>query len=306
MKLPRSSNKFVSTHSRALPYRNSQFAIPRSVLLTGASTGIGRACVLHLDSLGFRVFATVRNQVDAQSLQAEASGRLVPLLLDVTAPDSIAAACEQVTGEVGDAGLYGLVNNAGIARAGPIEFVPMKDYRLTMEVNFFGLIATTQAFIPLLRQARGRIVNISSVSGLIAAPMVSPYGASKHALEALSDALRVELRPWGVHLSIVNPGNIRTPIWDKSLDAIEDSMQSWPDQVYRLYGPAMEAARRRATSRRGIAPITVARAIEHALTARRPKNRYLVGWDARFVTLFRLLPSRLRDWIIATQLPGYG
>lgn len=261
---------------------------------------------MHLDSLGHRVFATVRKQVDAQSLRAEASERLITLLLDVTDPDSIAAACEQVANEVGDAGLSGLVNNAGIARAGPIEFVPMEDYRTTMEVNFFGLIAVTHAFIPLLRAARGRIVNVSSVSGLIAAPFMSPYSASKHALEALSDALRVELRPWKMHVSIINPGNIRTPIWDKSLDAIEGSMQSWPEQVYRLYGPAMDAARHRATSRRGIPPLAVARAVEHALTARRPKNRYLVGWDARFVALFRLLPSRLRDWIIATQLPGYG
>lgn len=284
----------------------SKFAIPKFILLTGASTGIGRACVLHLDSLGFRVFATVRSQADAQSLRAEASERLIPLLLDVTKPESIATACEQVANEVGDAGLSGLVDNAGIARAGPIEFLPLNDYRLTLDVNFFGVIAVIQAFLPLLRAARGRIVNVSSVSGLVAAPFMSPYGASKHALEALSDALRVELRPWGMQVSIVNPGNIRTPIWDKSLDAIDGSMQSWPDRVYRLYGPAMEAARRRVTSRHGIAPITVARAVEHALTARRPKNRYLVGWDARFVALFRLLPSRLRDWIIATQLPDYG
>lgn len=293
-------------HRNASPYRISQFAIPKSVLLTGASTGIGRACVLHLDSQGFQVFATVRNQADARSLQGEASGRLIPLLLDVTDPESIAAACEQVQNDVGEAGLSGLVNNAGIARAGPIEFLPLSDYRLTLNVNFFGTIAVIQAFLPLLRTARGRIVNISSVSGLVASPFMSPYGSSKHALEALSDALRVELRPWGVYVSIVNPGHIRTPIWEKSLDAIESSMQSWPDQVYRLYGPAMDAARHRATSRGGTSAITVARAVEHALTARRPKNRYLVGWDARFVALFRLLPSRLRDWIIATQLPDSG
>lgn len=295
-----------SIRGKASSDRNSQSTIPVSVLITGASTGIGRASVLHLDSLGFRVFATVRNQADAQSLKGEASGRFMPLLLDVTNPESIAAACEQVADEVGDAGLAGLVNNAGIARAGPIEFLPVNDYRLTLDVNFFGVIAVIQAFLPLLRPAQGRIVNVSSVSGLVAAPFMSPYSASKHALEALSDALRVELRPWGMHVSIVNPGNIHTPIWDKSLDAIEDSMHSWPDRVYQLYGPAMQAARRRATSRRGIPPITVARAVEHALTARRPKNRYLVGWDARFVALFRLLPSRLRDWIIATQLPGYA
>lgn len=278
----------------------------RSVLITGSSTGIGRACALHLDRLGFQVFAAVRKEEDARLLQAEASGRLVPLLLDVTDAGAIAGAYAQLSAAVGETGLSGLVNNAGVARAGPVEFIPLDDYRFTMEVNLFGVIAITRTFIPLLRLARGRVVNMSSVSGLIAAPFVSPYNTSKFALEALTNALRSELRPWGIHVAIVNPGRIDTPIWDKSLAAIEDSMQGWPPAVEALYGSALEAARRSANSRRGIPAVEVARAVEHALTASRPKTRYLVGLDARLVALLRLLPARAIDWLIARRLPDYG
>ena len=169
-----------------------------------------------------------------------------------------------------------------------------------------GAIAVTQALIPLLRLARGRIVNMSSVSGIIATPFMTPYNTSKFALEAFSDALRVELRPWGMHVSVVEPGDIATPIWDKSINDIEESMQRWPQGVNELYGPALDAMRRRAQRRTGIPPIHVARAVEHALTAPRPKIRYRVGRDAKLVRLFALLPERLRDWIIASRLPQYG
>ncbi len=286
--------------------RNAQFANHKSFFITGSSTGIGRACALHLDALGFRVFATVRTSADTQSLQGAASPRLTPIYLDVTDPGSIANAYQQVAEAVKPGGLSGLVNNAGIARAGPVEFVPLDDYRLTMDVNLFGVIAVTQAFIPLLRPVKGRIVNVSSISGLFASPFMTPYNTSKHALEALSDALRVELRPWGMHVSVVNPGRIATPIWDKSIDAILDSKKGWPGQVDQLYGSALDAVRRIALSRRGISAAKVAQTVEHALTSPRPRTRYLVGWDARVVALFRLLPARLRDWFVASQLPNSG
>jgi NAD(P)-dependent dehydrogenase (short-subunit alcohol dehydrogenase family) len=275
------------------------------VLITGASTGIGRACALHLDHLGWHVFAAVRKPADARSLREQASDCLTPIFLDVTELDTISDAKEQVTDIVGSAGLSGLVNNAGIARAGPVEFLPLVDYRATLEVNLLGAIAVTQAFILLLRPAGGRIVNMSSVSGIVAAPYMTPYNTSKFALEAFSDALRVELRPWGMHVSVVEPGNIATPIWDKSINDIEESMQSWPQGVNELYGPALDAMRRRVQRRTGIPPFLVARAVEHALTAPWPKTRYRVGRDAKLVGLFALLPERLRDWIIASRLPQY-
>jgi NAD(P)-dependent dehydrogenase (short-subunit alcohol dehydrogenase family) len=276
------------------------------VLITGASTGIGRACALYLDHLGWHVFAAVRKSADAHALREQASNCLTPIYLDLTEPDKITDAKEQVADAVGSAGLSGLVNNAGIARAGPVEFLPLADYRATLEVNLLGAIAVTQALIPLLRLARGRIVNMSSVSGIIATPFMTPYNTSKFALEAFSDALRVELRPWGMHVSVVEPGDIATPIWDKSINDIEESMQRWPQGVNELYGPALDAMRRRAQRRTGIPPIHVARAVEHALIAPRPKIRYRVGRDAKLVRLFALLPERLRDWIIASRLPQYG
>jgi NAD(P)-dependent dehydrogenase (short-subunit alcohol dehydrogenase family) len=277
----------------------------KSVLITGASTGIGRACALHLDRLGWQVFASVRKESDAQDLRRESGECLTPVYLDVTDPDSIARTRGQIEGIVGEAGLDGLVNNAGVARAGPVEFVPLEDYQLTMQVNVFGVIAVTQAFIPALRTAQGRIANISSVSGLIASPFMSPYSASKFALEALSDSLRVELRPWRIQVAVIEPGNIHTPIWDKSLDAIYGSKEHWPDQVDQLYQPALDTFAEVAMSRRGIPAVRVAQAVEHALTASRPRLRYRVGRDAQLVGLLRLLPRRVIDWLISGRLPRY-
>src|SRR5512143_698704 len=165
---------------------------PRSVVITGASTGIGRACALHMDHLGWRVFSGVRKDSDAASLRAEGSERLMPISLDVTDANSIRNAVKVVSEAVGDQGLSGLVNNAGIPYGGPVEFIELDKLRQLFDVNFFGAIAVTQAFLPLLRAARGRIVNMSSDSGMIAVPFVSPYTTSKFALEALSDALRAE------------------------------------------------------------------------------------------------------------------
>ena len=186
-----------------------------SVVITGASTGIGEACALHLDQLGWRVFAGVRKDSDGEALQRKASPRLMPVRIDVTDAASIAGAREIVARELGDRGLDGLVNNAGVVVAGPLEFVPMDDLRRQLEINVIGQIAVTQAFLSFVRTARGRIVNIGSVSGKMATPFVGPYAASKFAMEALTDALRCELRPWGIQVSIVEPGSIATPIWEK-------------------------------------------------------------------------------------------
>ena len=189
---------------------------PKAVVITGASKGIGKACALHLDELGFRVFAGVRKQVDADALQAASSANLTPLFIDVVNSDSIAAAAESVTQQVGQDGLWGLVNNAGIAVAGPIEFLPVDEFRLQFEINFFGQIAVIQAFMPLIRQATGRIINMSSMSGHFGSPFLSPYSASKHSMEVMSDALRREMIPFGIKVSVIEPSNTSSNIWETS------------------------------------------------------------------------------------------
>ena len=279
-----------------------------AVVITGASTGIGEACALHLAGLGFRVFAGVRKEADAAALRGKAMGRIAPLSLDVTDPAALGRAAAEVAGAVGDGGLAGLVNNAGIAVAAPLEFLPLDEFRRQLEVNVTGQLAATQAFLPLLRRGRGRIVNMSSIAGRIAGPMIGPYHASKFALEALSDALRLELRPWGLHVAVIEPGTIATPIWAKSGAAAEALLAALPARAHELYGPQIAAMRARAARAEGsgIPPRRVAEAVAHALTARRPKTRYLVGTDARIGALVARLPDRLRDRLLLRRLAEAG
>jgi NAD(P)-dependent dehydrogenase (short-subunit alcohol dehydrogenase family) len=273
----------------------------KAMVITGASTGIGAACALHLDQLGFRVFAGVRKPVDGETLRQQASDRLTPILIDVTDAASIAAAVDTVALAVGEAGLAGLVNNAGIALVGPLEFLPIAELRRQLEVNVIGQIAVIQAFLPLLRQGRGRIVNMGSISGRVAMPFIGPYAASKFALEALTDSLRVELRPWGIEVSIVEPGPIATPIWEKSLALADALVRDLPQRGHDLYGSAIATAREAEINygKTGIPPDKVAQTVAHALTARRPKTRYLVGRGLWLAVLFtKFIPDRLRDWLI--------
>jgi NAD(P)-dependent dehydrogenase (short-subunit alcohol dehydrogenase family) len=270
----------------------------RSVLVTGASTGIGREAALRLERGGWRVFAGVRRAQDGEALRRDASERLEPVILDVTDPATIAAAAKQVEGVVGAYGLDGLVNNAGVVAGGPLEFVELDELRRGLEVNTLGPVAVTQALLPLLRRARGRIVNVGSLSGYFASPFVGPYCASKFALEALSDALRRELRPWGIAVSLVEPGNVATPIWGKGREQIDDASARLPEEARALYGESVEKMREyvQQGEKRAIPADRVARAIERALTARRPRTRYRVGPDAHAVWwLTRLLPDRALD-----------
>ncbi|MBN1219165.1 MAG: SDR family NAD(P)-dependent oxidoreductase [Anaerolineae bacterium] len=276
----------------------------KAVIVTGASTGIGNACALHLDKLGYQVFACVRKQVDAQTLQSQASERMVQLYLDVTKPETITSAAGLVEVAVGEAGLAGLVNNAGIAVGGPLEFLPITELRRQLEINVIGQIAVTQAFLPLLRLGRGRIVNMGSISGRVATPFLGPYAASKFALGALNDALRVELRPWGIEVCLIEPGAVDTPIWDKSLSAAEEATQTWPPEVFDLYGQAMAAVRQGVVrTSRSAAPVDeVIKAVMHALTANHPKTRYLVGRGVGVAALLaKILPDRIRDRLITQQ-----
>src|SRR5512135_480609 len=217
----------------------TKFKTDGSVVITGASTGIGRACALHMDALGWRVFAGIRKDSDAASLRSDASARLVPVYLDVTDARSITAAVDAVSNLVGASGLSGLVNNAGIPYGGPVEYLALDRVRHLYEVNFFGVIAVTQAFLPLVRRARGRIVNMSSVGGMVSAPFVSPYASSKFALEALSDSLRMELHPWHIEVSSIQPGAIDTPIWNKAGNVLQGLVQDVPSQGLKLYGDAI-------------------------------------------------------------------
>jgi NAD(P)-dependent dehydrogenase (short-subunit alcohol dehydrogenase family) len=273
-----------------------------AVVVTGTSTGIGEACALHLDRLGFRVFAGVRNTADGQGLKAKASGRLIPIQLDITDAATIASALDRVATALDQGGLAGLVNNAGIAVAGPLEFLPIGEIRKQLEVNVLGQIAVTQAFLSLLRKGRGRVVNIGSISGRSALPFLGPYAASKFAMEALTDSLRLELRPWNIRVSIVEPGTIATPIWRKSLAAADEIARDLPERARQLYGPAIASMRRISAARTPIPAQAVAEAVEHALTAKRPRTRYVVGRDARLRKMLELLPDRTRDWLISRRL----
>jgi NAD(P)-dependent dehydrogenase (short-subunit alcohol dehydrogenase family) len=280
----------------------------KSVVITGASTGIGAACALHLDRLGWRVFAGVRKQADADALKAEASPQLTPIALDVADTVSISTAASAVAGAVGQAGLAGLVNNAGIVVPGPIELLPLPDLRRQLEINVVGQVAATQAFLPLIRVGRGRIVNMGSIAGRMATPFTGAYGASKFALEALTDALRLELLPWGISVSIIEPGAVATPIWEKSAKTAEAMLGAVPRESFALYADAMQAVREAAAqaAKNAIDPSEVARAVEQALTATKPRTRYVVGRDAKIRAAMALIvPDRVRDGLVtkAMHLP---
>ena len=277
----------------------------KSVLITGASTGIGRATALHLDVAGWRVFAGVRKEEDAASLRDAGSERLVPLILDVTDVAQIVAAAERIGTEVGSAGLDGLVNNAGIAVPGPLETLPIEDFRRQIEVNLTAHVAVTQALLGSIRQARGRIVFISSIGGRIAFPMTGAYHAAKFGIEAVGDVFRQELRPWGISVSIVEPGSIDTPIWERGERIADEVNERSPAHQEELYGRAIERYRKvvKQTAERGISPDKVAVEIEHALTDSRPRTRYLVGIDAKVQARLKpLLPARLFDRIVARAM----
>ena len=282
-----------------------------SVVITGASTGIGAACALDCTGRGMTVFAGVRDPRAGESLAAKGGPSLIPITLDVTDEPSIARSVETVQRVVGDSGLGGLVNNAGIAIGSPLEVIDLSQLRKQLEVNVIGQIAVTQAFLPLLRRARGRIVNMGSIAGRGTIPLLGPYSASKFALEALTDALRMELQPWGIHVSIIEPGAIATPIWEKSEKAAEDLETSASEEAKALYGEAVIRIREAIvqSSKRAIPAAAVVHAVHHALTASHPHTRYLVGVDAKArAWMVKWLPDRVQDrlltWALKYPRPG--
>jgi len=278
----------------------------RSVVVTGASTGIGEATALYLAGMGFQVFAGVRRLEDGLALTKKGGDHIRPILLDVTSADSVVQSAAEVQASLAGSTVAGLVNNAGVAVGGPLEFVPMDEFRRQIEVNVTGQLAATQAFLPLLRVARGRIINMGSVSGRIASPFLGPYVASKFALEALTTALRLELYPWGIQVSIVTPGVIQTPIWDKAISDFDRIRTAMPTEATNLYGKILDGMRNRLTNvhTKGVPAIEVAKAVAHALTATRPRRRYPVGSDARLVELLLLLPERVRESMVIRKIYG--
>src|SRR3954470_8603939 len=263
-----------------------------AVVITGASTGIGNATAAHLKKLGFRAFGGVRKQEDAERLRSEG---VEPLMIDLTDGESIAAAAAQVEEHVGEKGLAGLVNNAGVAETAPLELLPIERLRSQIEVNLVGQVAVTKALLPALRHGPGRIVNITSIGGLVVTPGVGAYSASKFGMEAITDALRQELHPFGIWVAAIEPGAIATPIWDRGVAAADSIAEQAPPEKRELYDRLIERMRVVAaeTAKRGIPPERVAEKVEHALTASRPRARYIVGRDARIrATLASLLPER--------------
>lgn len=258
----------------------------RTAIVTGASSGIGQACAVRLARAGWRVLAGVRREGDAPEGTEE-------VLLDVTDAEQIRDTAERVDE------LNGLVNNAGIALGSPLELVPVDQFRHQLEVNLVGQVAVTQALLPALRRAKGRIVFMGSIAGRSALPFLAPYAASKHALEAVADSLRLELKPFGIPVSIVEPGSIRTAIWGRSAARADELAATMDSGLAELYAERVAAFRSVALKRgEGGAPADrVAEVVEEALTAERPHARYLVGRDAKLRAGFERLPDRIRDRI---------
>jgi NAD(P)-dependent dehydrogenase (short-subunit alcohol dehydrogenase family) len=276
-----------------------------AVVVTGASTGIGRATAMLLDAEGYRVFAGVRKEADARDLAKDGSDRLTPITLDVTDADQIEAARQQVAEAVGDLGLVGLVNNAGVGGGGPIEFMPLEELRSTLEINLIGQVAVTQAFIPLLRKGKGTIVFIASIGGRVASPFMSPYNTSKFAIEALGESLRHELRPWEIEVVVIEPGSIDTQIWAKGNEQVREQVEKMPEDARRLYGRQVTRFGEvlNETASRGIPPEKVAEVVHKGISSDRPRHRYLVGTDAKIgARLKGTLPDRAFSKLASRQM----
>jgi len=279
---------------------------PRSALVTGCSTGIGHAVVQDLASRGWQVFATVRKPQDAERLQSEIP-ECIPVIMDVCDADSVAAACELVKNQLQGQPLHGVVQNAGIACIGPLELLPIDSFETQLNVNLTGVLRVCQAVLPLMRQGQApkgsrRIVMISSISGKVGTPLAGAYNASKFGLEGMSDALRRELYPQGIDVTLVEPGAIATAIWDTSSERAEQMLpgiEASPEIEH--YRPIIDAIRVGVPKikKRAIPAQSVADAVRKSLESRRPPVRTLVGRDAKFGSLVcKIVPTRILDKFI--------
>ncbi len=280
-------------------------AFARTVLITGASTGIGYAAARHLSAEGWTVFAGVRSESDGIRLKDGAAGDLRPIKLDVAKAEQVEAAVPVIAAALGNRRLTGLVNNAGIAKMGPLALQPLKDFEAHFAVNVFGMLRVTQAFLPLLGSdparagAPGRIVTITSVGGRIAAPFLGAYTATKHANEAMTDTLRRELAIYGIDAIAIGPGAVRTPIWDKAEKDNAGGPYAASD-----WGPALKIFEDTMLQggRTGLPPERIAAVIETALSARKPKARYApVPQKLTNFTIPTLLPKRILDSVFISR-----
>lgn len=279
-----------------------------NILITGASTGIGRAVAVDLARRGYRVFGSVRKEADAEALRASTPEGCLPietLLFDVTDHAGVLAGAAQLGELLDGEGLHALVNNAGIAIAAPLEFIPLEEFQLQMDINVTGVLRCTQAFLPALRRGRGRILNISSVAGRLAFPLAAPYHASKHALEGLSDVLRLEMKRHGIEVVVIQPGAIKTEIWDTAAGksaCIREKLSAEAIEEYgRLIGQVGKAAAN--AGAHGDEVEVCADVVRKAIEAKKPRTRYIVGRDAKIgMFLRRILSDRMMDRIVGKGL----
>jgi NAD(P)-dependent dehydrogenase (short-subunit alcohol dehydrogenase family) len=274
-----------------------------TVLITGTSTGIGEACVARLASADWTVYAGVRRAEDGDRLKAQHGGDVRPLMLDVTDTEQMAKVVDAIAAERGPRGLDALVNNAGVGTGGPVEYVSLDDWRFVFDVNVFGVVALTNLAMPMLRAARGRVVHIGSIGGRMASPGLGPYSASKHAIEALAETQRHELKRSGsgVRVALIEPGEVKTAIWDKGDATLDEVTRALDTEGRKRYQWLLDQSRGFVDEgrTRGVEADSVAAAVEHALTARRPKARYLVGPDAKiFGHVLTRMPDRVRDTLV--------
>jgi len=277
----------------------------KAIVITGTSTGIGRACALCLDKIGLTVYAGVRNLADGNSLKKEASDRLHPILLDVTDIKSIETAVNTITKETGGK-LHGLVNNAGIGRGGALEVTPIEEIKKVMDVNVIGLMAVTKAFIPMLRKAKGRIINIGSTANYLAVPGSSAYSASKFAVRAITDVLRLELKHFGISVILISPGAIETSIWAKGLEYRKNLHKTIKPEIAELYTMLKKFGDRIYKEIEKIPAIDVAKEVMKALTSKKPKRYYIVGKDAKGAAMAAKLPTWFLDWLIYKRMHKMG
>ena len=272
----------------------------RHAVVTGTSSGIGRAIALTLARRGLHVFASVRRLADGESLQQEVSGQITPLLVDVTCQEQIVDAEAQVRRHVGERGLEVLVNNAGVGLFAPLELVPLAAFRSQFEINVNGQLAVTQAFLPLIRDARGRLIMIGSIGDRLTPPFVGPLSASKHALLALTQALRLELAPWNIRVVLIEPGNIRSEAGVKFERETAQTLERLDANGRALYADAFRSMTSRfaARNQHGSHPQVVADVVARVIDAPRPRARYLVGKDALLFAMLSWLPARLLDSIL--------
>ena len=272
-----------------------------SVLVTGASTGIGRACALHLDNQGYKVYAGVRNSKDYDDLAKAGSKNIQPVILDVCKDEDVTKVLNTILND-NDNTFFGLVNNAGIGISGLIEATPVSELKRIFEVNFIGLHRVTRAFLPVIRKNKGRIVNIGSSSSFMSGPALGPYSASKFALRSYNDALRIEMKTFGVHVSLVAPGPIESAIWEKAIKYKEEIRKKISPELLKDYDLFVKAGDALFDRIKPIPAFHVVNAVHHALTSRKPKNLYLVGKNAVMARIFSNLPKKWTDSLFLDRI----